>query len=232
MKKFITDKIIDPFLRTLADVPWFGPTLSAVLLATIINVLTNTLSAWGPWYGWVFIIVLVIVAAVVVISYNRKYAYWTRNLGPIADIDPPQKFEGLILLLTNQDTAREAIQHHMPALKHVWLIVTPEKQKDVSALTGEFPNLPFSTLPISNLYDTQSCYDAVRQIYRRRTRDVKISPKNTISDITGGTKPMTMGMIVACIEGGFPIEHVPTVFDSTNKPIRALAPIEIRIKQS
>jgi hypothetical protein len=233
MNKFFREKVQTPFQRTLADVPWFGPTLSAVLVATLINVLTDTLSTWGgPSFGWAFIVVLVILTFLVVYLYNRRYAYWRRNLGPIAEIAPPHKHEGLIFLFTQKETAREAIRHHLPVLKHVWLIVTPEKQAEAGEIVIDFPELSFSILPISNLYDTQSCYNVVRHIYERGTQDVKISPKNTIADITGGTKPMTMGMIVACIEGGFPIEHVPTKYDPANKPLGPLPPIEIRLQKS
>ena len=233
MNKFFSDRIKTPFQRTLADVYWFGPTLSAVLVAAVINVLTDSLSTWGgPAYGWVFVVFLAVLTILFVYSYNRRYSYWRRNLGPIADIASPRKHEGLIFLFTQKETAREAIRHHLPVLKHVWLIVTPQKQAEAGEIVIDFPEVSFSILPISNLYDTQSCYNVVRHIYEQGTQDVGISPKNTIADITGGTKPMTMGMIVACIEGGLPIEHVPTRFDSSNKPQGALPPIEIRLKQS
>lgn len=233
MNKFLSDRVRTPFQRTLADVYWFGPTLSAVLVASLINVLTDSLSTWwGPVSGWVFVVILLVLTFIFVYSYNRRYSYWRRNLGPIADIASPRKYEGLIFMFTQKETAREAIRHHLPALKHVWLIVTPQKQAEAGEIVVDFPEVSFSVLPISNLYDTQSCYNVVRHIYERGTQDVGIPPQNIIADITGGTKPMTMGMIVACIEGDLPIEHVPTKFDSSNNPMGPLPPIEIRLKQN
>jgi hypothetical protein len=41
---------------------------------------------------------------------------------------------------------------------------------------------------------------------------------------------MTMGMIVACLEGDYPIEHVPTAFDAAGQPTGPLPPIQIRVQ--
>ena len=232
MKKFF-DSLINPFQRTLADVPWFGFILSAVVVASLINVLTNSLSELGgSLYGWIFIGALLVGIILYVVNYNRKYTRWVRNLGPIVDVNSPGKYEGLIFLFSNKETLQAAIHHHQPVLRHTWLIVTPEKQGEAGKVLADFPGVKFSILPIAGLYDTQSCYNVVQRIYRTSTADEGIKPENTISDITGGTKPMTMGMIVACIEGGYPIEHVPTKYDSTGKPGGPLPPIEIRLKHN
>ncbi|MEW6716435.1 MAG: hypothetical protein AB1345_02870 [Chloroflexota bacterium] len=233
MEKSHRDSWLIPLQRTLADVSWFGPTLSAVLLAALINVLTDTLNTLGgPLLGWFFIFLLIIATTGFVIAYNQKYHQWRRNIGPIADIESPRKFEGLIAIFSRKDTLLEAIEHHLPELKHCWLIVTPEMQAAAGATTANILDVRFSILPITNLYNTQACYEIVRHIYNIGTRDLDIEPENVIADITGGTKPMTMGMIVACLEGGFPIEHIPTKYDSTGKPLGPLPPIEIRVQQS
>ncbi|MEW5827651.1 MAG: hypothetical protein AB1846_02085 [Chloroflexota bacterium] len=232
MKSSGFKELFRPFERALADVPWFGPTLSAVLVATVINVLTDTLSTWGgPLYGWLFILLLVIGTVLFVAGYNRRYRHWIRNLGPIAEIASPRPHVGLIALFSRKETLRAALAHHSPVLKQCWLIVTPETQAEAGELMAEFASVSFSILPIPNLYDTQACYNIVKHIYRQGTRDVDISPADTIADITGGTKPMTMGMIVACIEGGFPLEHVPTRFDPAGKPLGPLPPIEMRVQK-
>lgn len=232
MKKFYLEKISLPFQRTLADVQWFGPTISAVLVATLINVLTDTLSTFGgPLYGWIFIAVLMAVTLIFVITYNRKVANWMSDLGPIEDIPSPKQHEGLIVLFNRRETFKAAVQYHQPVLKHCWLIVTPETQAEAGEVISDFPEVSFSILPISNLYDTQSCYNIVRHVYKKGTYDVGILPRNTIADITGGTKPMTMGMIVACIKSGYPIQHIPTKFDSARQPIGALPPIQIRVER-
>jgi hypothetical protein len=71
----------------------------------------------------------------------------------------------------------------------------------------------------------------VRDVYQREASRLGISPKQVIADITGGTKPMTMGMIVACLEGDYPIEHVPTAFNAAGQPTGPLPPIQIRVQR-
>lgn len=218
--------------RVLADVPWFGPTVSAVLIASLINVLTSSLFEASAGIAWGFIGALVVLALGFMYFYNMSYNRWIRNLGPIADINPPAKYKGLVALFSRKETVCESIRFHSPILQHCWLIVTPEMQAIAGDVMAEFPHLRFSLLSISNLYDTQACYEIVRHIYLQGAGDVGLDAREIIADITGGTKPMTMGMIVAALEGGFAIEHVPTTYDSAGTPLRPLPPIEIRVQKS
>jgi len=83
---------------------------------------------------------------------------------------------------------------------------------------------------ITNEYDTRGCYELVRSIYHREAARLGLLPSDVIADITGGTKPMTMGMILACVEGEYPIEHIPTEYDPvTSEPKGPLPPIQISI---
>ena len=232
MKKNIFDQFARSFARTLADVPWFAPTLSAVLVATLINVLTDTLSTFGgPLWGWVFITILILLTVGFVYSYNRRYQHWIRNLGPIAEIAHPEPREGLVFIFSNEQTLSEALRYHAPTLRHCWLLVTPEYQSKAGAFIHEYTGVTFSVLPVKSLYDTQACYNLVRDIYKSNGAGTGIPAHEIISDITGGTKPLSMGMVLACLEGGYAIEHVPTKFDSTGNPIVPLPPIQLVVKR-
>jgi hypothetical protein len=66
-------------------------------------------------------------------------------------------------------------------------------------------------------YDSQGCYRTVLQIYREEAPRHGLAPQDVVADITGGTKPMSLGMVVACLTGGYPIEHVPTAFDADGR---------------
>ena len=72
----------------------------------------------------------------------------------------------------------------------------------------------------------------MRGIYRQEATRLGLAPDDVIADITGGTKPMTMGMIVACLEGGHPIEHVPTAFNAAGQPTGPLPPIQIVVQHA
>jgi len=198
----------------------------------LVNLLTDALTTWGGlWLGWAVIGTLALAAIAFVYAYHVSESQRRdRGLGPV-DLPNPDKYRGLIFLFSREDTLREAIQYHQPALQHCWLLVTPEMQPQAQAAMGHFPNVRFAIHPIPDRYNTQACYQDVRHIYERDALRLGIAPQEIIADITGGTKPMTMGMIVASLEGGFAIEHVPTAYDVAGRPTGPLPPIEIRVQR-
>ncbi len=166
------------------------------------------------------------------VTYDRaEHRRRSQGLGPI-DLPHPEKHVGLIFLFSREDTLREALTYHAPVLTHTWLLVTPELQLKAAEAVQHYPTVTFAIRPLPNLFDTQACYRAVLEIYQNDVLNQRIDAKKVISDITGGTKPMTMGMILACVQGGYPIEHVPTRYDSDGKPIGPLPPIQISLQGS
>jgi hypothetical protein len=232
MTRLWTKYVRIPFLRALSEVPWFGPVVSAVLLAMLVNLFTDALMAWGGlWLGWAVMGLLVLITVAFVYAYHvSESGRRDRGLGPV-DLPNPDKHRGLIFLFSREDTLREAIQYHQPALEHCWLLVTPEMQSQAQAAMGHFPDVRFAIHPIPDRYNTQACYQDVRHIYDQDAPRLGIVPQEIIADITGGTKPMTMGMIVASLEGGFAIEHIPTAYDAAGRPTGPLPPIEIRVQR-
>ncbi|HID61243.1 MAG TPA: hypothetical protein EYP49_00635 [Anaerolineae bacterium] len=226
--------IREPFLRALTEVPWFGPVVSAVLVALLVNILTEALTTWGGlWLGWAVVGVLAAATVAFVYAYHlSETRRRRRGLGPLIDLPNPEKHQGLIFLFSREDTLREAIKYHRPALEHCWLLVTPEMRDQAARALDHFPDLPFTLHPLGDRYDSQTCYETVRDIYRREAPRLGIPPERVIADITGGTKPMTLGMIVACLEGDYPIEHVPTAFDTTGRPTGPLPPIQIKMRST
>ncbi len=223
----------EPFLRALTEVPWFGPVVSAVLVALLVNILTEALTTWGGlWLGWAAVGLLALATVGFVYGYHvSETRRRRRGLGPITDLSNPGKHRGLIFLFSREETLREAIHHHQPVLEHCWLLVTPEMQERAKQSVGHFSQVRFTLHALSDRYDSQACYLTVRDIYRLEAPRLGIPPGQVIADITGGTKPMTMGMIVACLEGNYPIEHVPTAYDVTGCPTGPLPPIQIVVRR-
>ncbi|MFZ5917318.1 MAG: hypothetical protein ACOYZ7_10320 [Chloroflexota bacterium] len=232
MKPMWSKYVREPFLRALTQVPWFGPVVSAVLVALLVNVFTEALTAWGGlWLGWGA------VAALAVATFTFVYAYAAsesrrraRHLGPLADFARPARRRGLIFLLSREDTLREAIAYHRPRLEHCWLLVTPEMQDQARQVMSHYPDLSFTLHPLTGRYDSQSCYQTVRDIYHHEAPRLGLEPSEVIADITGGTKPLTLGLIVACLEGQYPLQHVPTAFDAAGQPGGPLPPIQIALR--
>jgi hypothetical protein len=222
-----------PFRRALVEVPWFGPVVSALLVTMVVDLLTQAVTAWGGlWLGWGAVATLGLVTLAFVYAYTASESRRRgRGLGPIADLPNPPQGRGLIFLFSREDTLREAIAYHRPHLAHCWLLVTPEMRERAAGVVSRYPDLPFTLHPLSGRYDSQGCYRTVAHVYREEAPRLGIAPRQVVADITGGTKPMTLGMIVACLEGDYPIEHVPTAFDVAGQPTGPLPPIQLMVQR-
>ena len=235
MKALWLKYVRDPFRRALIEVPWFGPVVSAVLVALLVNILTEALTAWGGlWMGVGAGGVLALATETFVYAYSIGEALRRRRgIGPISDRPNPPKARGLIFMFSTEETLREAIAHHRPHLAHCWLLTTPARQEQAAAAVEKFsPDPTFTLHALQDLFDSQGCYQVVAHIYRQEAPRLGIAPGEVIADITGGTKPMTLGMILACLEGDHPIEHVPTAYDATGRATRPLPPIQIVVHRS
>lgn len=223
-----------PFLRALVEIPWFGPVLTAILVALLVNMLTEALTSWGGvGFGFLVWAILAICTVIFVYLYELTRRQQRRKgaaLGTPADREHPMQSEGLVFLITNEAALREAIEYHRPVLKHCWLIVTPEMQPVAGGVVNQFKEIQFSLKPISDLYNTRACYDTANHIFEHEAPLQQIPLSQVMADITGGTKPMTVGLLLACVKHGVAVEHVPAVYDKiTHKPIGTLPPIAIEL---
>ncbi|MFQ6059155.1 MAG: hypothetical protein ACE5MB_09800 [Anaerolineae bacterium] len=217
-------------MRTLIEVPWFGPAVSAILVAAGVNLAYDAMKEWGGLGGAAAILgffALLIIAFVY--AYNVSEQRRRRRSATIMDKPRPKKYQGLIVLVSREETLREAIEYHRPQLKYCWLVTTPEMEETARKVQGQYRDVHFILRPVREKYDTRGCYELVRDIYQREAGRLGLDPYRIIADITGGTKPMTMGMILACIEGEYPLEHVPTEYDVDLRPKGPLPPIEIAV---
>ena len=218
-----------PFRRALIEIPWLGPVISAILIALAVNIATEALTTWGGLaMAWVTVGVLAIATVVLVYAHGRIAR--SRPTGPLPGKENPDPAPGLIFMLSSADTLNAAIQYHGAALQHCFLIVTREREDEAAAAIARFPELRFSVHALPDLYDSQGCYEIVRHICRQEAPRLGLDPHAVVADITGGTKPMTLGMIVACLEGGCPMEHVPTHYDAAGQYVGPLPPIQIDVR--
>ncbi|HKG23374.1 MAG TPA: hypothetical protein VKC34_15855 [Blastocatellia bacterium] len=136
----------------------------------------------------------------------------------------PDGKRGLILLISNPDSAMFAVDYHFKqkrTLERVWLVPSNDQE------TGKFgPNTravadaikqrceelveggkrvqveihPHGVSPA----DSQDTFDYVNRIFRQGFYEVD----DLIADFTGGTKPMSVGMIMACLPARRELEYV------------------------
>lgn len=123
-------------------------------------------------------------------------------------LDPPALAQGLILLVSQLRTgeplsahsAYPAIDYHRGTLRRCWLIATDDSLATAEALAQHFGayRLESSIHMVANGGDVADTLAVVTSIYAQLEQEGTFSTANVIADITGGTKPMTAGMVLAC----------------------------------
>ncbi len=123
----------------------------------------------------------------------------------------PAPMPGLIVLVSprrvteqlHKLSAFEAIEYHRAALKHCWLIASSGEGGSFATaqeLAQHFGHYQV-TCSIWQVIDAASIAETFALIdwfYTQRVPMVGLSETQVIADITGGTKPMTAGMVLAC----------------------------------
>jgi hypothetical protein len=61
--------------------------------------------------------------------------------------------------------------------------------------------------------EVQAAYEALRAVYDREAAKEGLTPEQVIADITGGTKPLTAGMVLAAMTAGQSTEYVESERD-------------------
>lgn len=126
----------------------------------------------------------------------------------------------------NFDHLLFAIDHHRQGggAEHCWLVM--EDTARVRAAFGQLSQiLADAEVPtlLHPLYiptlDVRASYEAVRAVYDREAQKEGLPPDQVIADITGGTKPLTAGMVLAAMTAGQKTEYVESERDSEGFPI-------------
>lgn len=118
---------------------------------------------------------------------------------------------GLLLLVgPNPNAPDKAIaDYHLRdlQLKHCWLVASPEARLRMSDLAQWLNdrNVYAHPLPVDNAHQSHLTYQAVTEGVRA-ARTI-IGAQALIVDITGGTKPMTVGAVLACLDTETPLEY-------------------------
>ena len=120
-----------------------------------------------------------------------------------------------------------ALKHHQQSggAAHCWLVMQenfPPVKKRFGELSQRLAEEKLSTrlhLVYVEQPDVQAAYEAVRAVFEREAAEEGLSPEQIIADITGGTKPMTAGMVLAALTTGRALEYVESKRDPDGHPI-------------
>lgn len=217
--------------------PWFLPVFGAVLLSIFANLAYDLLKAYGGLVAAGIVLGLIVgVATLMIALYDfQRRQQAKQNLEPL-DKPHPQPRKGLVILVSNAPVVKKAIDYHLPALEYCWLITTPQTATLGANIQTEYDGrIKCFPRGIENELDSEGCYHLVSAIYDEARRS-GLQTAEMIADITGGTKPMTTALVLACVshEPPLDLQHVPTKYqtvDGKRVYTDPLDPIQIVIKR-
>ncbi len=231
MRQQSLSDLFRPFLETRAPLLFLiGSLALAVLGNAAYELLTTTFGA-TPEFLIVLIVGAILVFAFVAQGFRRLLrALDARRAAVRNTVAPDQRAEphaGLILPVSlNVQAAETAIiawHQRGSRLRHCWLLVSPEVERN-----PKYGDLKQRLLEGNTTVHVVSVGDSIQadQIYARvgaaiaeARRFPDASP--LIADITGGTKPMTAGTLLACLAADVAVQYWTVPRDERGDPLRA-----------
>jgi len=152
-------------------------------------------------------------------------------------LDNPDGKKCLIILASNEKSAKFAIDYHQNkgTLEKIFLI--PSNDQDIKRFgASSLPmaekiaemsiiNSPHLIIEVIRAgvspAEAQDTFDIVNRIFRTSGYE----PDEIIADFTGGTKPMAVGMIMACLPSQRELEYVSSRYIPGNPNLRNTLPI-------
>lgn len=201
----------------------YGGRIVENLVGGILNV--TGLSRETASYVVNIILVLIAFSPVLIAYLWQKKEFNLRRMHIIgADLTQPVGKKALVLLVSNPSSAIHAIKYHLDAgrLERIWLIPSSDKAKEkfgpgtrstaekikeeCKALAeAKGTKLKIEVHDGVSPADAQDTFDYVNRIFRLRA----YKAEEIVADFTGGTKPMTVGMIMACLPRERELQYVP-----------------------
>jgi hypothetical protein len=173
-------------------------------------------------------VLFIVVVLIVVIDYRSKLQ--RQSARPTEGAVTPHK--GLILLVSPKKAGLPietqlpliSIRPHLGRLQTCWLLHT----KDSAGFAAELAEHLQRTYGLIVKADAEYRVDPesiretwalVDSIYRQKGPAMQLAEEDVIADITGGTKPMTGGMALACFAAERDMQYIETPRDTEGNPI-------------
>lgn len=207
--------------------------LGALALGVVSNLIFS-LTFDPSSYTWVGAVrVLGLGAGLVALAYLLyHFDPNDRKLQIVATFDENRGIEphpGLILLLSpgRTDLALFTLHHHAAGsetrrLRHCWVVTTPGAKAAFDELQAQVERadlaLELHAVPIREA-TIEASYRAVRAVHASLAQLCGVQPDDVVSDLTGGLKTMTAGMVLACLPHGYALEYVESDRDEAGQII-------------
>ena len=194
------------------------PFLAASLVLSVAG--NATYGLLTGWFGTGPSHVLAILGGAVLILFLSVWLLsraWSREAAPADFVGfPARPHRGLILLVSRPEVCRKAIIHHGTTLERCWLICSMRTLPAAQELRQEYAALCLSEpCVINDPYDPLEYGAAVERIYS--SLPVNWRQGDVISDFTGMTANGSVGMAMACLRGGRPLQYTPALYDADGR---------------
>jgi len=230
--------------------PWLF-TLGVVALGLLVEGISKWIDAavdeqaLSPAVITIGIGILLLFLTIILFSTPQKLRHlFSQSSQPnIAFSENVPKRKGVIALVSKgiYPPAGHTLSYHgwaegglKPVLTHCWLLYGSEEDGELSSkanaeqLEKEFSakNISVEIWPLADPHDIKEVFHAVQTIYQIAENKYHLLPDQIIADYTGGTKSMTVGMILAALEKDADLQYLePRKTDSDGRADRSLGGI-------
>jgi hypothetical protein len=228
---------LDAFLKGAGPSPALlaAFALGLLVVGLLSNLVYDLLTAWpASWpSAWLPLAVAGALTALAYLLYQRDVRDGRSLRVEVDESLLAPRSPGLIWLLGpgSFEHLVDALRHHQQeeAQQHCWLVMQRNSPAVEAAFLELSQHLLVEQLPVRlhRIYidhlETQDAYQAVRTVWEREAPEELLRPDQVIADITGGTKPLTAGMVLAAVATGNALEYVETDRDAEGKFIPGTA---------
>jgi len=206
-----------------------GTAALTVAVTVMYDTVKESLGLWGGW-GLALFLVVVAVAAITYQAVRRQVV----GQVDISEEMKPKPRRGLILLVSpHLGTAPYAIEYHLGTLEACWLLASPDSVKVAEQLyetyRDQIPYIAYGTSYTVDADEVEETYIQVLLIYERELPRYGLKVEEVIADITGGQKPMTAGMALACLAKNLEMQYMKARRSEQGEPDRSVPPVPVKI---
>lgn len=215
-QRFFTSQAIVPIL--------VGSLALGVAGNALFGILTNWLgTSYSAMVQIIFISLLVLAGAVLAFMY---LASRIRSDDLEFDKQTPKGRRGLILLVSNEQACRTAIEWHLQTLEYCWLIFSERTEGIAQNLQMDYgAHKKIDLVRVYDVYDLFQFKEKVDHIYTHLPPG--LAEQDVILDFTGMTAFASVGAVLACLNKDRPIQYVGARTDSQGKIVGSQPPMEV-----
>jgi len=197
---FFEPKLAVPFLA--------GTTSLAIVSMALYDLIKDAINEHAFHVRYLLLAIVVLgILLIAAHSLKKRYLEATHIISPKGSTAPQKK--ALIVLGSEEAVVRKAIGHHLPVLERAWIIATDRDTDMARRVKDDFAQRG-KTVEVRGIADPADWYETsrlVRAIVDQRSE--ALAPADIIVDITGMTKPASIGAFLGALQTGAQLQYTP-----------------------